>query len=86
MLFLIHRTSLLQLIYPHSLDQQGSPCCHSLLTVTPSYHSKGTLISALYADKIAERVLIYAFQIPFLVSFLISLQAHIENLKKTNAM
>ena len=38
-----------------------SLCYHSFVTVTQSYHSKVTPISALHAEKIAEAVLLYVF-------------------------
>ena len=47
------------------MDQQVSPCYHSFLTVTQSFHSKVTPIGVLYAEKIAEAVLLYVFRIAF---------------------
>ena len=67
MLFKIHREKLLQLISPHPFYQQGSPCCEKILTATSRYHSKVTLISALYAKKIAKTALLVfyvVFQAP----------------------
>ena len=48
----------------------GSPCCHNLLRVTPSYHSKVTPIGALHTEQIAGAVLLYVFRIAFSTSLL----------------
>ena len=50
---------LLQPISQHPMDQQGSSCCHKLLTVVLSYHSKVTPSGALNDKKIAEAVLLH---------------------------
>ena len=68
MQFKIHRGKLVQVFSPHPMDQKVSPCYHNFLTVTQSYDSKVTPISALYAEKIAEAVLLYVFIITFPVS------------------
>ena len=47
----------------HPMDQQGSLCCNTFLTVTQSYHSKVTPIGTLPAEKIAEAVMLYVFTI-----------------------
>ena len=65
MLFQIHREKLFELFSPHLMDQQVSPCYHSFLIFTQSYHSKGTHIGALNAAKKAEAFLIYVFRIVF---------------------
>ena len=61
MLFEIHSAKLIHKFRLHSMNQQGSPCCHNWLTVPPSYFSKVISIGALNADKIAEAVWLYAF-------------------------
>ena len=71
MLFYIHRKKLLQLFSPHPMDQQVSPCYYSCLTVSRSYHSKMTPISALHAEKIDDAVLLYVFRIAFPASLLV---------------
>ena len=50
MLFLIHKVKLLQLFYPHPMNQHVSPSYQSFLTVTQSYHGKVTHIDALHAE------------------------------------
>ena len=47
------------------MDKQGSACCHNFLTVTPSYHSKVNPVGPLDAEKLAEAVLLYVFNIAF---------------------
>ena len=56
---LIHRAELIELISLHPIDQQGSPCCHNFLTLTPSYHSKVTSIGASTAKHIAKALFQY---------------------------
>ena len=57
MLFSIHKAKLHSLFSSHPMDQQGSPCINTFLTVTTSYHNK------------AKAVLLYVFKIPFAASF-----------------
>ena len=57
------REKLLPLFSPYPMDQQGSPCDHNFLTITPSYHSKVSSIDELYTVKIAEAVLLYVFKL-----------------------
>ena len=65
MLFLIHKAKPLPLFSLHPMDQQVCPSYHTLLIVTPSYHSKVTHIGILHAQKIAESVLLYVFRTAF---------------------
>ena len=60
------------LISPHMINQKGSTCCNTFLTVTPCYHSKMTLGGSLDAEKLAEAILLYVFNIAFPVSLLIT--------------
>ena len=39
--------------------QQGPPCCHNLMTVTQSYHSKGTLTGEFDAEIPGKAILLY---------------------------
>ena len=52
------------------INQQGSPSYHTFLMVTLSYNSKVTPVSTLYAEKIAEAVLLYVFRIKIPASLL----------------
>ena len=70
MLIKIQRAKLLQLFSPLTMDQQRSPCCHNFLAVAQSYRGKVIPIGAMYAEKIAEVVLLYVFRIPFPASLL----------------
>ena len=47
------------------LEQESSPCYHTFLTVSPSYHSKMNLDSPLDSEKLAEAVLLYEFNMAF---------------------
>ena len=47
-----HKAKLLQLFLLHPMKQQGSPCCHTFLTVNQSYHSKVATIVFLHAEKL----------------------------------
>ena len=54
------------------MDQQGSPYSHIFLTVIPNYHIKVTTLGALYAEKIAEAVVLYMFRISLAASLLVT--------------
>ena len=56
------------LISPHQIVQQGSPCCHNFLTVSPIYHSKVNPVGPLDGVKLGEAVLLYVFNIEFSAS------------------
>ena len=47
------------------MDQQGSPCCHNVLTISPSNHSKMNPVGHLGAEKLAEAVWLFVFKIAF---------------------
>ena len=55
------------------MNQYESPYNHSFLTAIPSQRCKETLIVLLNAEKIAEAVLLYVFNIVFLASLLLGL-------------
>ena len=69
-LFIIHRAKMLLPIFPYTMDQQGSPCYHSFLLVTLSYHSKVNLVGALDAETLVAAVLLYELWIGFPTSLL----------------
>ena len=54
------------------MDQEGSPCSHTLLTATPSYHGKMNLGGPLDTEKFAEAVLLYVFNTGFPAFLLIT--------------
>ena len=68
MLLLVCRANLFQQLSMHPMNQQESPCCHNLLTVTSSYHNNVTPIGALRAEKIAVAVWLCEFTIAFTAS------------------
>ena len=49
------------------MDQQVSPCYHTSLIITQSFDSKVTPVGALYAEIIAEAVLLYVFILSYLL-------------------
>ena len=67
--------------FKHHIGQLLSPCYHSFLTVTQSYHSKMTHISELHAEKIPEAVLLYVFRIAFPASLLVKYLAQVAEAK-----
>ena len=70
MQFLIQRETS-STVSPHPMDQEVSPCYHSFLTITQSYHSKVTPMGALHTEKIAEEVvLLFVFRIRFPASLI----------------
>ena len=48
------------------MDQKGSSWCHNLLTFTPSSHSKVNPVGWLDAEKLADAVMLYIFDMEFL--------------------
>ena len=53
-----------------AIFQQGSTCCHNLLTIPQRYQSKATPIRTLHTDEITEAVLLFVFTIAFPASLL----------------
>ena len=52
------------------MNLQGSPCCGSLKWLSGSYGSKVNPVGPLDADKLAEAVLLYVFNIALPASLL----------------
>ena len=57
-----YRGNLLQLFSPHAMNQEVSPCYHTCLPVTLSYHRKETPFNDLHAEKTAEVFLVSVFR------------------------
>ena len=56
---------MIPLISPHLMDQQGSPCYHSLKWLSGRYDSKVNFDGLLDGKKLAASVLLYVFIIGF---------------------
>ena len=62
---------MLQIFFPLPLNQQGSPCCGSLMWLKGRYNSKVNLIGPLDWERFAAEMLLYVFNIGFPESLLI---------------
>ena len=60
-----HRAKLFWIFPLHLYNRQVYSCCHNLMTLIQSYNSKNTPSGKMYAVKIAEAVLLYAFTMVF---------------------
>ena len=69
-LSLIHCVKLCQPFVRHSRDQQVSAYNHSFFSIIQSHGCKEILFSLLHANKIADAVLLYVFNIRFPASLL----------------
>ena len=71
-LYLIHHIKLLQAFSKHAKDQHVFACNHSFLILIQNHGCKEILLSLYHAEKIADAVLLYVFNIGFPASVQLS--------------